>query len=112
MQNELSALEKISTWMLTSLPFGKIIVGSKWIYKVNHKPDGSVDRYKALLVAKGYTQVEGEDFLDSYAPVAKIVIVHLFLSFATYKSWPLFHVDINNAFLHGTLDEDVYLDPP
>lgn len=59
--------------MLTSLPSGKTIVGSKWVFKVKHKPHGSVDRYKAQLVAKGYTQVEGEDFLDSYASMTKII---------------------------------------
>ncbi|KAL2230632.1 UNVERIFIED_CONTAM: Retrovirus-related Pol polyprotein from transposon RE2 [Sesamum indicum] len=112
MNQELRALADNQTWVLTSLPPGKRTIGSRWVYKVKLKPDGTVDRYKARLVAKGYNQIEGIDYLDSFFPVAKSVTVCLLLSLATSKSWPLLQLDVNNAFLHSHLEEDVYMEPP
>ncbi|KAL2237804.1 UNVERIFIED_CONTAM: Retrovirus-related Pol polyprotein from transposon RE1 [Sesamum indicum] len=109
---ELRALADNQTWVLTSLPPGKRTIGSRWVYKVKLKPDGTVDRYKARLVAKGYNQVEGVDYFDSFSPVAKSITIHLLLSLAASKSWPLLQLDVNNAFLHGHLEEDVYMEPP
>ncbi|KAL0319697.1 UNVERIFIED_CONTAM: Retrovirus-related Pol polyprotein from transposon RE1 [Sesamum radiatum] len=112
MIQELNALAANKTWTLTSLPPGKRTIGSRWVYKLKLKPDGSIDRYKARLVAKGYNQIEGVDYFDSFSPVAKSVTVRIFLSLAASKSWPLLQLDVNNAFLHGSLDEDVYMVPP
>ncbi|KAL0337709.1 UNVERIFIED_CONTAM: Retrovirus-related Pol polyprotein from transposon RE2 [Sesamum calycinum] len=106
MQEELQALDKNGTWELTSLPPTKRAIGSKWVFKLKLHPDGSIARYKARLVAKGYNQIEGVDYFDSFSPVAKSVIV------AKSKSWALFQLDINNAFLHGHLDEELYMDHP
>ncbi|KAL0417021.1 UNVERIFIED_CONTAM: Retrovirus-related Pol polyprotein from transposon RE1 [Sesamum latifolium] len=112
MQEELQALEKNGTWALTSLPPTKHAIGSRWVFKLKFHPNGSVARYKARLVAKGYNQIEGVDYFDSFSPVAKSVTVRIYMSIAAAKSWPLFQLDINNAFLHGHLDEEVYMDPP
>ncbi|KAL0283795.1 UNVERIFIED_CONTAM: Retrovirus-related Pol polyprotein from transposon RE1 [Sesamum angustifolium] len=112
MKEEIQALEKSNTWSLTSLPDGKRAIGSRWVYKLKLNPDGSVSRYKARLVAKGYTQIEGVDYTESFSPVAKNVTVRLFLSIAAAYSWPVHQLDINNAFLHGHLDEEVYMTPP
>ncbi|KAL2239212.1 UNVERIFIED_CONTAM: Retrovirus-related Pol polyprotein from transposon RE2 [Sesamum indicum] len=112
MRSELDALEKNHTWELTTLPEGKRTIGCKWVYKTKLRADGTVDRYKARLVAKGFTQVEGVDYGDVFSPVAKTVTVRLFLAMAAAREWPIQQLDINNAFLHGYLDEDIYMTPP
>ncbi|KAL0435055.1 UNVERIFIED_CONTAM: Retrovirus-related Pol polyprotein from transposon RE2 [Sesamum radiatum] len=112
MRAEIDALEKNCTWTLTSLPHDKKAIGYKWVFKTKLRVDGSVERYKAHLVAKGYNQVEGIDYTDSFSPVAKAVTVRLFLTLAAAHSWALQQLDINNAFLHGYLDEDLYMVPP
>ncbi|KAK4401408.1 Retrovirus-related Pol polyprotein from transposon RE2 [Sesamum angolense] len=112
MNKELEALKANDTWILTSLPPGKQTIGSRWVFKLKLNPDGSVERYKARLVAKGYNQIEGVDYFDSFSPVAKSVTVRIFLALAVSRSWPLLQFDVNNAFLHGSLDEDVYMEPP
>ncbi|KAL0439625.1 UNVERIFIED_CONTAM: Retrovirus-related Pol polyprotein from transposon RE1 [Sesamum latifolium] len=112
MQEELVALEKNATWDVVDLPKGKKAIGSKWVYKIKLKPDGSVERYKARLVAKGYNQVEGVDYIDRFSPVAKVVTVRTIFAVASSYAWPIHQVDINNAFLHGFLDEDIYMIAP
>ncbi|KAL2249991.1 UNVERIFIED_CONTAM: Retrovirus-related Pol polyprotein from transposon RE1 [Sesamum indicum] len=112
MQQEIDALERNNTWEVSTLPPGKNCVGCKWIFKLKLKPDGTLERCKARLVAKGYSQKEGEDYGDCFAPVAKAVTVRTFLRVAAARKWPLHHLDVNNAFLHGTLDEEIYMKPP
>ncbi|KAL2232264.1 UNVERIFIED_CONTAM: Retrovirus-related Pol polyprotein from transposon RE1 [Sesamum indicum] len=112
MQNELRALETNHTWEVTDLPPGKKPIGSKWIYKIKLNPDGSIERYKARLVAKGYDQVEGVDYFDRFSPVAKMVTVRVFLAVSTAFKWAIHQCDINNAFLHGFLDEDIFMEAP
>ena len=112
MEIELNALEQNHTWDLTYLPPGKSPIGSKWVYKTKLHPDGTVDRFKARLVAKGYHQIEGIDYNYRFSPVAKLVTVRLFFTIATTKAWHIHQLDINNAFLHGHLHEEVYMLPP
>ena len=78
----MAALHSTSTWDLIVLPFGKVSVGCCWVYTVKVGPDGQVDRLKGRLVAKGYTQVYGSDYGDTFSPVAKSASVHLLLSMA------------------------------
>src|SRR4051812_41250508 len=112
MAKEIHALESNNTWTLCPLPQDKSPIGCKWVYKIKYRSDGTIERHKARLVAKGYTQVEGIDYHDTFAPVAKLVTVRLLLSIAAIHSWPLHQMDVNNAFLQGDLDEDVYMKLP
>lgn len=112
MQNELDAMATNNTWTVTPLPPGKHTVGCKWTYRIKYDANGNVERYKARLVAKGYTQQEGLDFSETYSPVAKLVTVKTLLAVAAAHNWNLLQLDINNAFLHGDLFEEVYMDLP
>ena len=112
MDKEIEALEVNNTWSLVPLPPGKTAIGCKWVYRIKHLPDGSIERYKARLVAKGFTQKLGLDYSETFSPVAKSVSVRIVLSLAAVKGWVLHQMDVNNAFLHGDLVEDVYMSLP
>ena len=104
---EISALEANHTWTLTALPLHKKTIGCKWVYRVKYKSDGTVERYKARLVAKDFTQKEGLDYIETFSPVAKLVTVKCLLAVADVQGWYLCQHDVNNAFLHGELKEEV-----
>ncbi|GAU43000.1 hypothetical protein TSUD_188740 [Trifolium subterraneum] len=112
MVEEMAALHSNNTWDIVSLPPDKTTVGCRWVYTVKVRPDGQIDRFKARLGAKGYTQIFGLDYGDTFSPVAKISSVRLFLAMAAIHHWPLHQLDIKNAFLHGELEEEVYMDQP
>lgn len=109
---EMAALKKNNTWDLVRLPVGKKTVGCRWVFSIKHKADGGIERYKARLVAKGYTQSYGVDYQETFAPVAKLNTVRILLSLAANQDWPLLQFDAKNAFLHGDLLEEVYMDLP
>ena len=112
MLEEICALEDNHTWKLVDLPQGKKVVGCKWVFAVKVNPDGSVARLKARLVARGYAQTYGVDYSDTFSPVAKLNSVRLFISIAASQQWMIHQLDIKNAFLHGDLEEEVYLEQP
>ncbi|BBH09537.1 Seven transmembrane MLO family protein [Prunus dulcis] len=112
MREELQALDENCTWSIVKLPLGKRAVGCKWVYKTKFKSDGSLERHKAGFVAKGFTQAFGVDYKETFAPVAKMNTVRVLLSFVVNNDWPLFQMDVKNAFLYGELEEEVYMSLP
>ena len=112
MENEYVALEKNQTWEKCVLPKGKKKVGCRWVFSIKHRADGTIERYKARLVAKGYTQTFGIDYSETFSPVAKIDTIRVLFSVAANKDWPLYQFDVKNAFLHGSIEEEVYMEPP
>lgn len=103
MQQEIQALEDNHTWTVCSLPANKKALGCKWVYKIKHRSDGTIERFKARLVILGNHQVEGIDYNETFAPVAKMVTVRIVLAVAAAKKWELHQMDVDNAFLHGEL---------
>ena len=112
MSDEYNALVRNGTWELVSPSLATNLVGCKWIFRIKRHPDGSVDRFKARLVAKGFHQRPGVDYLETFSPVIKPTIIRLVLSVAVANGWSLRQLDINNAFLQGTLTETVYMAQP
>ncbi|CAH9073771.1 unnamed protein product [Cuscuta epithymum] len=112
MVEEMNALDLNGTWDLVDLPTGKKSIGCKWVFAVKVNSDGSVARLKARLVAKGYAQTYGVDYSDTFSPVAKLTSVRLLISLAATHDWQLHQLDIKNAFLHGDLQEEVYIEQP
>ncbi|CAN0843508.1 Retrovirus-related Pol polyprotein from transposon RE1 [Linum grandiflorum] len=109
---EIKALEKNQTWEIVKHPTGKTLVDCKWIFTVKYTAAGAIKRYKARLVARGFTQSYGVDYEEIFAPVAKLKTVRILLSLAVNLDWPLYQLDIKNAFLNGDLSEEVYMKVP
>ena len=100
------------TWELVPRPVNKNIVGTKWVFKNKLNENDKVIRNKARLVCKGYTQVEGIDFEETFAPVARLEAIKMFLAFLCYKNFKVYYMDVKYAFLNGELEEDVYVQNP
>ena len=112
MDDELKALEETNTWNIVHLPPGKHVVGCRWVYRFKFNPDGSIERPKSRVVAQGFTQHFGVDYKETFAPVAKMSTVKVLLSVAANHGWSLSQMDVKNAFLHGELEEEVYMKIP
>lgn len=112
MKLEIQALEENHIWDLVLKSSNQHIVDCKWLFKVKYNSDGTVERYKARLVAREFTQTLGVDYYDTYAPIAKMITVRLFLTIAASKNWNVYQLDVSNAFLNGDLLETVYMKLP
>jgi histone deacetylase 1/2 len=112
MKEEYSALLENQTWRLVPPSSSKNLIDCKWVYRVKTRADGTIDRYKARLVAKGFKQRYGIDYEDTFSPVVKIATIRIVLSIAVSRGWHLRQLDVKNAFLHGVLEEEVYMRQP
>jgi hypothetical protein len=112
MDEEMVVLDVNATWELVVLPKDMKTIGCKWVYKIKHNADGSMSRYNTRLVTKGYAQTYGINYEETYSPVAKMTIVRITIIMATTKGWYLHQMDIKNVFLHGYLQEEVYIEQP
>jgi len=112
MGEEMTTLDANATWELVALLKDKKAIGCKWVYKVKHNVNESVNKYKARLVAKGYAQTYGIDYEETYSPVAKMITVRAIIAMVAAKGWSLHQMDVKNVFLHGDLHEEMYMEQP
>jgi hypothetical protein len=112
MNEELDQIEKNQTWELVPRPEDKNVIGTKWIFKNKLNENGQIIKNKSILVCKGYAQVEGIDFEETFSPVERLEAIRMFLAFACFKNFKIYQMDVKSAFLNGTLEEEVYLEQP
>lgn len=112
MKAEIDAIERNKTWELVDLPKSKKAIGVKWVFRTKFNPDGSIFKHKARLVVKGFSQVAGVDYGDTFAPVARHDTIRLLLALAGQKGWEVYHLDVKSAFLNGILVEEIYVKQP
>ena len=112
MDEEIKAIKKNDTWELVTLPIGKKTIGVKWVYKLKKIAKGKVERYKARLVVKGYSQRQGIDYDEVFAPVACLETIRLLISLVAQNQWRIFQMDVKFPFLNGYLEEELYVEQP
>jgi transposase InsO family protein len=112
MDREMKALQENETWELVDLPQGKRAISNKWVYKVKTNADGSIDKFKARLVIKGYSQQRGIDYDETFSPVARKSTIRTLLSVAANEGMKLAQIDVSTAFLYGDLKETIYMQQP
>ena len=110
--DEYNSLIENETWKLTELPPGRTAIGCKWVFKTKHKSDGTVERYKGRLVAKGYAQQHGVDYNEVFSPVVRFASIRTLLAYGIQKGMKIHQMDVVTAFLNGKLTEDVYMTQP
>jgi hypothetical protein len=103
---------KNDVWEIVPRPEGKFVVTSKWVYKIKNAVDGSIDRYKARFVAKGFSQQEGEEYDEMFASVAGYTSIRAIISLATSMGWSLHQMHVKTTFLNGVIEEKVYIEQP
>ncbi|GKD13939.1 putative ribonuclease H-like domain-containing protein [Tanacetum coccineum] len=112
MQEELHQFDRLDVWELVDRPLCKNVINLKWLWKNKRDEENTVIRNKSRLVAKGYAQKEGIDFEESFAPVARLEAVRLFIAYATHKSFTVYQMDVKTTFLYRPLKEEVYVNQP
>ncbi|GKC18490.1 retrovirus-related pol polyprotein from transposon TNT 1-94 [Tanacetum coccineum] len=112
MQDELNQFAKNKVWTLVPPPYGKTIIGSKWVFRNKMDKIVIVIKNKARLVAQGYNQQEGIDYDETFTPVARLEAIRIFLAFTTYMNFIIYQMDVKSAFLNGKLKEEVYVKQP
>jgi hypothetical protein len=111
-QSERDSLQRNETWELVPLPRGRKAIKNKWVYKIKYDSEGKVERFKARMVVKGFSQVEGIDYHETFAPVARMSSIRLLLAIAAQLDLDIHQLDVNTAFLYGELQEEIYMEQP
>jgi hypothetical protein len=112
MRQEYDSLVENRTWDVVQRPRSKNVIGSKWVLRVKRNADGSVNKYKARLVAQGFSQVYGEDYFDTFSPVTRSTSIRCLVALAAQHGWKLYHMDVCSAFLNADVKEELYVRPP
>ena len=112
MTAKFEALQRNKTWHLVPKPSNGKIIDCEWVYKLKLRSYGNIERYKARLVAKGYHQTSGLDYFKTFIPIVKPTTIQIILSLAVSNNWEVIQLDVHNAFLLGSLLEDVYMEQP
>jgi len=112
MDDEISSLLENQTWELKTLPEGQPIVSCRWVFKLKLESDGTIKRYKARLVARGFSQTKGIDYFETFAPLVRYKSVRIILSMVTKHDMELMQFDIKTAFLNSPIEEDIYMQQP
>lgn len=112
MNEEYQSIMKNGVWEIIPMPKDKYVVTSKWFYKIKPASDGSIYKYKARFVARGFYQQEGIDYEDTFAPIARYTTIDSLVSLAASMEWNIHQMDVKIAFLNGIIDEEVYIEQP
>jgi hypothetical protein len=112
MTQEFEALISNGTWTLCPRPLNQHVIRNRWVYKIKQRSDGSIDRFKARLVAKGFEPQSGVDYTETFSPMIKSPTIYILLALAVHYNWPIKQLDVSNAFLHGSLMEEVFMEQP
>ena len=110
MMEEYQSIMKNDVWDIVPKPEGKSVVSSKWIYKIKHATDGSIEKYKARFVACCLSQKEGIDYDETFAPITRYTTIRMVISLAVVLEWKLHQMDMKTALLNGKVEEEVYID--
>jgi hypothetical protein len=112
MTEEYQSILKNDVWDIVPRPKGKSVVTSKWIYKIKHAVDGSIEKYKARFVARGFSQVKGVDYDETFAPVARHTSIRSIIALVASMGWKLHQMDVKTVFLNGEIEDEVYIEKP
>lgn len=110
--DEYASLMKNKTWSLCGLPKDRKTISCKWVFKLKYKANGNVDKYKARLVARGFTQMKGFDYNETYSPTAKLTTFRVLMAIAVHHGYYIHQMDVKCAFLNGFLNEEIYMNQP
>jgi hypothetical protein len=112
MTEEYQSIIKNDVWEIVPRPKSKDVVSSKWLFKIKHVADGSIEKYKARFVAHGFSQKEGIDYEETFAPVARYTSIRTIIALAAKMKWKLHQMDVKTTFLNGVIEEEVYIEQP
>jgi hypothetical protein len=112
MTEEYQSIIKNDVWEIVPKPKSKDVVSSKWLFKIKHDVDGSIQKYKARFVARGFSQKEGIDYEETFAPVARYTSIRTIIALTAKMKWKLHQMDVKTTFLNDVIEEEVYIEQP